>query len=218
MKKIIVTISLLLVGMTSSFAQDENDTREEFEMGAKAGINISNVYDEEGGNFVANSKAGFAGGIFFSIPLNKYIGIQPEVLFSQKGFQSTRTLALGPFFNNYTVNYTTTTNHIDIPLQLQIKPSPFLTLVAGPQYSFVLSKEDKRTDSNGNVNSTQTDYDNSNIRRNIFGVVGGLDINISHLVISGRAGWDLQNNNGDGTSTNPRYKNAWYQFTAGVKF
>ena len=221
MKHIITAASLLLLSMTATsvFAQDDKfDTREEFEVGVKAGVNISNVYDEQGDNFVADSKAGFAGGLFFSIPLNKYFGIQPEILFSQKGFQSTRTYKGGFFIKDYTVKYSTTTNHIDIPLQLQIKPSGFVTIVVGPQYSFVLSKVDKRQDSNGNSNSDTTDYNNDNIRKNILGVVGGLDINISHVVLSGRAGWDLQNNNGDGTSSNPRYKNAWYQFTVGVKF
>lgn len=221
MKHIITTAALLLLSLTSTsvFAQDDEfDTREKFEVGAKAGINISNVYDEEGEDFVADSKVGFAGGVFFSIPLNKYIGIQPEVLYSQKGFQSTRTFDGGFFFDDYTVKTSSTTHHIDIPLQLQIKPANFLTVVVGPQYSFVLSKVDKVEDSEGNSDSDTTEYNNDNIRRNILGIVGGVDFNISHLVISGRAGWDLQDNNGDGTSDNPRYKNAWYQVTVGVKF
>ncbi|MDB5272415.1 MAG: hypothetical protein JWO58_782 [Chitinophagaceae bacterium] len=219
MKHILTAATLLLLSMTSVFAQDnEFDTRENFEVGFKAGANLSNVYDEKADNFVANDKVGFVGGVFFSIPINKFLGIQPEVLFEQKGFQSTRTYSGGPFLPDYSVKYSTTTNHIDIPLQLQIKPTNFLTIVVGPQYSFVLSKVDKKTDSNGNSNSDTTSYNNDNIRRNILGAVGGVDINIDHLVLSGRAGWDLQDNNGDGTNSNPRYKNAWYQLTVGVKF
>jgi hypothetical protein len=33
-----------------------------------------------------------------------------------------------------------------------------------------------------------------------------------------RGSWDLKNNNGDGTSTTPRYKNVWYQATVGYRF
>ena len=44
-------------------------------------------------------------------------------------------------------------------------------------------------------------FKNDNIRKNNLGVVGGIDINIKRLVIGTRAGWDVQNNNGDGTST-----------------
>ncbi|HSZ73131.1 MAG TPA: porin family protein [Cytophagaceae bacterium] len=219
MKHIITTIALLALSMNTIFAQDNNpDTRENFQIGFKAGANLSNVYDEKADNFVANDKVGFVGGIFFSIPINKFLGIQPEVLFSQKGFQSTRTYSSGPFLPNYTVKYSTTTNHIDIPLMVQIKPTNFMTIVLGPQYSYILSKVDKKIDSNGNNNSDTTNYNNDNLRKNILCAVGGVDFNIDHLVISGRAGWDLQDNNGDGSSTNPRYKNAWYQLTVGVKF
>jgi hypothetical protein len=45
----------------------------------------------------------------------------------------------------------------------------------------------------------------------------GADINIEHLVLSGRLAWDIINNNGDGTTTTPRYKNELLQFTIGYK-
>lgn len=48
--------------------------------------------------------------------------------------------------------------------------------------------------------------------------ISGLDTNPKHLVIGGRVGWDIQKNNGDGTSTSPRYKNTWYQGPMRYKF
>jgi hypothetical protein len=48
-----------------------------------------------------------------------------------------------------------------------------------------------------------------------LGFIGGVDVNVGKVIIGARAGWDIQNNNGDGTSTNPRYKNAWTQATIG---
>ena len=47
---------------------------------------------------------------------------------------------------------------------------------------------------------------------------GGVDIDISNLVLGVRAGWDTQTNDGDGGSTTPRYKNMWYQATVGYRF
>jgi len=44
-----------------------------------------------------------------------------------------------------------------------------------------------------------------------------MDINLNNIVIGARAGWDLFNNNGDGTSTTPRYKNVWAQATVGIR-
>ncbi len=63
----------------------------------------------------------------------------------------------------------------------------------------------------------QNEFKNDNIRKNTLCFVGGIDININRLVIGTRAGWDVQNNNGDGTSANPRYKNAWVQATLGLR-
>jgi hypothetical protein len=61
-------------------------------------------------------------------------------------------------------------------------------------------------------------FQTDNLRKNIFGGVGGIDFNFQTLVVGLRAGWDLQNNNGDGTTTTPRYKNVWYQATIGFRF
>ena len=47
--------------------------------------------------------------------------------------------------------------------------------------------------------------------------VAGFDINYQHLVFGARVGWDVQNNNGDGTSSNPSYKNEWFQATIGLR-
>ena len=70
------------------------------------------------------------------------------------------------------------------------------------------------------VNSTQEQqFNNDTIRKNIFGLTGGADLNVTDNAVLGiRAGWDLQQNNGDGSSTTPRYRNVWYQFTVGYKF
>jgi len=98
-------------------------------------------------------------------------------------------------------------------LLLALKPSGYFTILAGPQYSFLL----KQKDVFANVAQEQ-EFDNDNIRKNILCFLGGFDININHIVFGARAGWDIQNNNGDGTSTNPRYKNVWYQGTLGIRF
>ena len=191
----------------SVIAQD--DDRAQFQIGIKAGANYANVYDEQGSDFVADGKFGFAGGLFFTIPIVRVIGFQPEILFSQKGFKATGNL-LG---TNY--GLTRTTNFIDIPLYLTIKPLNQLTILAGPQFSYLTRRKDVIENAN-NVEIIQ-EFDNDNIRKNIFGVAAGLDINLNKVSLGTRAGWDLSTNNGDGTSQTPRYKNAWLQATLGIR-
>ncbi len=213
MKKSIITIGILCfsMGTTVLKAQDaDTDPRGKFQFGVKAGLNYSNVWDEKGQDFKADPRVGFAGGAFFGIPIGKFLGIQPEALISQKGFQGSGTLAGSPY------SFSRTTTYIDIPLQVQVKPIEFLTIVAGPQYSYLMHEKDVYT-YGANSSVQEQDFNNDNIRKNILGFVGGADINIYHVVISGRMGWDFQTNNGNGTSSTPRYKNKWIQFTIGFK-
>ena len=206
--KLSLFISVLLLS-NLCFAQNE-DAREEVAFGLKAGVNYSNVYDSQSENYEANGKGGFAGGAFLSIPIGKYLGIQPEVLLSQRGF-----IATGNYFlSNYELKRTL--NYLDIPLLIAFKPAEQLTILFGPQYSYLLSQRDVFT--NSQLTSTQQqDFDNDNIRKNTFCLTGGLDFNFNNLVLGLRTGWDVTNNKGDGTSETPRYKNVWLQATIGFR-
>ena len=212
MKKIILTWAFLCTLGNLAMAQTERlDYRERLVFGLKIGANYANVYDEQTDDFKADPKIGLAAGGFLAIPIGKYFGVQPEALFSQKGFKSSGSI-LG---NNYNINRTS--NYIDFPLMVSITPSEFLTILAGPQYSYLISQTN--TFANGSTTIEQEKaFDNENIRKNTLCFTGGLDLTIAHSVISIRAGWDLRDNIGDGTSTTLRYKNMWYQATYGFRF
>lgn len=211
-----MAIAMIALSSMGAFGQTEEktgttDNRDKLFLGVKAGANLSNVYDSEGDDFVADSKVGFVLGGFVSIPIGKYFGIQPEILFSQKGFKSTGT------FLGSTYEMTRTTNFIDVPILASFKPIENLSILFGPQFSYL----SKQTDDfqGGTISSTDEQvFSNANIRKNIFGLTGGVDLNFDHLVFGLRAGWDVKNNNGDGTSNTPRYKNMWYQATLGYRF
>jgi len=216
MKKITITSLIIILSVnlftTNGFAQNTPaESRKSVNFGIKAGINFSNVYDSKGEQFNANGKIGAAAGIFVSIPIGKFLGFQPEILFSQKGFKATGSI-LGSGYS-----FTRTTNYLDIPLFLAIKPTSVLTLLVGPQYSYLMKQDDVFKNSITSVDQQRV-FNNDNIRKNTLCFVGGADVNLMKLVLSARAGWDIQNNNGDGTSSTPRYKNFWYQATIGYRF
>jgi hypothetical protein len=189
---------------------EEEDRRTKIEVGAKVGLNVSNVWDSEGEDFQADPKLGLAGGVFIGIPINTWIGVQPEILFSQKGLQGSGTLLSFPY------SFTRTASYIDIPLQLQIKPTKFLTVVVGPQYSYLLKTKTVYTFASNSVDQEE-EFNNDNIRRNVLGAVGGIDVIVKGFVVSARGGLDFQTNNGNGTTSTPRYKNVWLQLTVGYK-
>lgn len=204
-------ISLAILALSTTAMAQTVDTREELKFGLKAGGNISNVWDENQNDFEANSKLGFVGGAYLSIPIGKYVGVQPSIILSQKGFHDE-----GSFLGS-SYSFTRTTNYLDIPVLFEFKPSPMITLVAGPQYSFLMSKRDDFT--SGTISGSDFDrYENENIRKNTLGALVGFDIHVKQLTVSPRAGWDLQSNDGDGTSSDIRYKNQWIQLAVGYTF
>ena len=210
MKLKIVIVVVLFACSNLAFGQSgDTDNRKKAQFGLKAGFNYSNVYNSKTEEFRADPKFGFAGGAFIRFPIAELLGFQPEILFSQKGFKGEGSI-LGSQYE-----LTRTTSYLDIPLQLAFKPSEFLTIVAGPQYSYLISQKDEFASSSISF-SQEDEFNNDNIRKNIFGFVAGLDINLKHVVLGARYGFDIQDNHGDGTSSTPRYKNAWFQGTIGV--
>ena len=212
MKKIMIITSLLLMtlGTLAHAQQHGDDTRDKMRFGIKAGANLANVWDAQGEDFRADPKLGFAGGVFLEIPVGKFIGFQPALLYSQKGFKGDGTLLGSPY------SLTRTTSYIDAPLLLQVKPSPFFTIALGPQYSYLINEKNVYSFGANSIEQEQ-EFNNDNIRKNVLGFLTGVDMNFSNLVISGRVGWDFQTNHGDGSSSTPRYKNRWIQLTAGLK-
>lgn len=211
-KKTILAIAALVLMVNVGSSQNQIiDTRSKVQVGFKLGANLSNVYDTSDESFTADSKLGLAGGAFAAIPIGSFLGIQPEFLFSQKGYKGSGSI-LGSEYS-----YSRTSNFIDVPIFVTVKPSSFITILAGPQYSFLIKETYKFENEFININDEE-EFENDNIRKNILCFVGGVDANFNMLVVGARVGWDLQHNNGDGTSTAPRYKNVWYQATVGYRF
>ena len=198
---------LVLFALLSISLQAQN----RISFGVKGGLNIANIYDSEGNTYSADAKTGFAAGGFLHVPIGSFLGIQPEVMFSQKGYQTSGSL-LG-------LDYSTsrTSNYLDIPILLAFKPLGMATLLIGPQYSYLLKQTTNVVTPVSNTTEVEN-FDTNNIRRNTLGLVIGADVNFSALVLSGRVAWDLYDNNGDGTSTTPRYKNVVGQITLGYRF
>lgn len=212
--KMLVLIGVMTIASIAISQKDNDektDYREDLRFGIKAGGNFSNVYDSKTDDFEADGKFGFAGGVALSISIGEYFGVQPEILLSQKGFKGRGTF----FGSDYSFKRTTT--YIDVPLQFQLKPSEYVTILAGPQYSYLIRQKDE-FNSNFINSSNEEEFDNDDIRKNMLGLVTGLDITIKQFVFGARVGLDVQNNHSNGSSNTPRYKNVWFQGTVGLYF
>lgn len=122
MKKLIVA-GLLLIGATG-FAQT-------FQLGIKAGVNISNFTGGEFENLDKKALIGFHGGGFMSFFFGDHFALQPEVLFSSQGAK----IKDAGDEQNLRISY------INVPVLLKYRFTGGFFLEAGPQIGFKVSED-----------------------------------------------------------------------------
>lgn len=208
MKNKIIIIAMFLFISISAKAEDNGS--DDIKIGVKGGISYSNIYDATGEEFNADATFGLTAGGFLNIPVGDVFGVQPEAMITQKGFEGNGKLL------NQSYTFTRTTTFFEIPIYFTFKANEQVTLLFGPQYSYLLRQRDEFSSSAVSYDQEQ-EFKKDNINNNIFGLAGGVDIYLDKLIIGGRFAWDVQNNRGDGTSFTPRYKNVCAQLTIGLQ-
>lgn len=129
--------ALLLVVLLSGLSQAQVG------LGVKGGVNFSTV----GGADVTTSPStltGFVGGAYLDINIPFLLSIQPEVLYSMKGYKEEASLTfLG---NTYSMTETVTLSYLEIPVLFKYSlPVPVLkpSLFVGPSVGILLSAKAK---------------------------------------------------------------------------
>lgn len=163
MKKMILTSAIALLAVSIN-AQG-------FKIGVKAGSNITGVTGIE---FKDGFNYGYHAGLFSELMFSKYIGIQPEALWSQTNLTSANDIAAIYRPSLGTLRSIELT-YLTLPVLLNIRPTKFITLQAGPQYGILVDKTQTLTANAGNA-----------FKSNDFSMVGGLQINLFKLKFYGR--------------------------------
>ena len=128
-KSLLLVICICLLQITKAQYGESNSF-----FGVKLGANFTTIHFTP--SLVqtnVNPKVGFAGGIFYSVPLSKKLSIQPELLYSQMGAkfvwdQVGVTLKKGNLTNQ----------NLSIPVQLKIHVSERFAFTVGPQMDMYL--------------------------------------------------------------------------------
>lgn len=118
MKKLLL-IALLLISISYTYSQG-------LSYGIKAGYNYSTIRAENLSNI--NGQNGFHAGVFANLSAI-LIQVQPELLFSQRGYAIENGSDLRM-------------NYIELPVLLKVKVFPFVTVDAGPQYSYLINTKE----------------------------------------------------------------------------
>ena len=135
MKKIAL---LMILGLSISFAHAQA------KFGVKVGANYSNLSGDLTDQDANRSKVGFLAGITANFPLSSdnFVSIQPELLYSQKGYQFQKdevTIDNARYEFKGKRNF----NYLDLPVLVKINAGPIF-FEAGPQFSYLLGVRDNR--------------------------------------------------------------------------
>jgi hypothetical protein len=157
MKKCLILLFILTAFTSLSLAQ--------MQIGPKAGLNLANLTGDDIEN--ADSKTGFAGGVFFMYKFSNMFAIQPEAYYSMKGASEKLD------FEGVTVDITYTLDYIEVPLLFKllipiegssINPAIF----AGPAIGFKSTAKVK-----AEAQGQSAEQDMEDIKSTDFGLVFG---------------------------------------------
>ena len=183
MKKTAFILAGLLATAAISSAQAQG-----IRLGLRAGANYSNLAGNVQNQDTYNNKIGFLGGVMLNVPIiqDGFLSLQPEILYSQKGFENKPTEFTGLLGAKQKregkVNY----NYLDVPVLLKVRAAG-LIFEAGPQYSYLLSanNETKTTTTpalggSPTTAESQNKTDVSGFNRNELGYLAGVGYEASN--------------------------------------
>jgi len=172
--------------------------------GITGGLNIANTIDANNYYNSTGAIAGFNAGVFLDIPIAYPFSIEPEALYSQKGFTAQTMYG----------NFTQRNNYIDVPLLAKFHMGPNFNFLIGPQFSFPMTTT--QTYDNG-FTLTEEDHYNTTNDKTILGGVVGVTFDLGpNVELRTRYTVDLQPNQEN--SSFGDYRNQVWQIGLGIKF
>ncbi len=175
-------------------------------IGIEGGPSIANTVASYNSNYGTSTIVGFHAGLTATIPLIAPFSFEPEVLYSQQGYQATTTDG----------TLTQRDNYINVPLLAKFRLVRGFDFLFGPQLNFPVSST--TTFNNGFNIASETYYTDSYNKSSVAGVVGvSIDLN-PNVYIHARYIIDLDSNTQDPNSPLPDYRNQVWQFGLGIRF
>lgn len=213
MKKLLLFTVIGVLSFTQSFAQD-------FNFGAKAGINFANIGGDESDEFEA--KTGYHLGLVAEFMLTDHFGFQPELLYSTQGAKASESYSEDGYVENYEVKIKL--DYINVPLLAKYFITEGLSLEAGPQVGFLLSGKQDYTYTASFDGETETESGSEDIKEYLntvdLGLLGGIGYKLDMgLVFNARYALGLSNiNSEEEAGEDLKQSNNVFQFSVGYMF
>jgi len=167
--------------------------------GVKAGANLFKV---DGQPFSSEYKFGYNLGVFSEINFTPNLGIQPELLFNQTNYRTGQNF--GDLYSTSYNNYEGKLNYLSIPVLLNLRPIPLLSILVGPQFGILLNQQEHLV-----ANAKDA------FKKGDLSLVGGAQLNLASIKVGARYVIGLNNiNDVDDQSS---WKNQGWQLYAGFR-
>lgn len=212
----LIGCSMLLFFATSQVNAQSNNPGPK--LGIKAGLNLSQLYVEQPNVEDENMKVGVNFGVFGKIPINNFLAVQPEVLYSNVGSKVTyggsgleNLLGIEPGEVRFNLNY------IQVPIGLAANLGP-LNIHAGPYFSYLLSANIKDLEP-ADLNSTDiVDLGTEDFNRLDYGLMFGVGFDVQGVIVGLRYNHGLREigNSGIAGSLTENSKNGVGQIYIGI--
>ncbi|MEZ4987508.1 MAG: porin family protein [Saprospiraceae bacterium] len=193
----------------------------------KGGVNFSNMLFEEDEidleDLARNGATNFTGGLAFILPLGDHLALQPEILYTGKGAETTYTVLGEEFTNKFRYNY------IDVPILLRISLGDThgeglgIYLNGGVYAGYALSGKSTLNGPLGEVENEFSFDDKDNQERLDFGLAAGAGLTLGNLFFDLRYSHGTNNlldddadNNNDGGYDKLQHRGL--ALTAGIIF
>lgn len=168
--------------------------------GVKGGANLTKI---EGKSFSEEFRTGYNLGGFAEIGFGK-LSIQPEVLFNQvKSSVDTSFRQVYQGASDFSSYKDVKLNYLSIPILLDYKLAPFLSLQAGPQFGILINQHQNLMENGKDA-----------FKNGDFSLLGGAQLHISKIRVSGRYFVGLANINDLGNQN--KWKNQGWQLSVGL--
>lgn len=174
---------MLLSGTGLAFGQSNNPGPK---IGIKAGLNLSQLYVDQPNVEDENMKLGLNFGLFGKIPINNFLAVQPEVLYSNVGSKITyggsnleNLLGIEPGEVRFNLNY------IQVPIGLAANLGP-LNIHAGPYLSYLLSANVRDLQSSDLSTTDLVELDTDDFNTLDYGVMFGVGFDVGGVTIGAR--------------------------------
>ncbi len=194
-----VILLTLLCGFSTTYAQSNNPGPK---FGIKGGLNLSQLYIDQPNVEDESMKVGIHFGVFGKIPINSFVALQPEVLYTNMG--SKVSYGGSDFENLFGIEsgeVRFNLNYIQVPLALAVNLGP-LNVHAGPYVSYLLSANVNNWRSSEMSPTEVRELNTEDFNRIDYGVVVGVGFDIGAVNVGVRYNYGLREVGNEGLAGN----------------